>query len=389
MLASEMRLAGLALFASAQAALASGVWYVDGVDGSNDNNCKSRQEACKTIEHAISLASPGDFISVAAATYVENLGIPFSLEIAGSGAAATIIDGGRVASVVLSTNPSAQVILSGMTLRNGGGLGDGAGIYNDLSTMTLLNITISGNNARRGSGSPGFGGGIYNTPGSTLTVINSTFSGNSAEEGGAICNGGKLTIANSSFVGNTAIDGKGGGIRNYRTLTINNSTFSGNSVPGGIGGAIHNGEYVQQTGTLAINNSTISGNTAGDSGGIFNLKLTTTVIQNSIVANNSGGNCGGVMTSNGYNLSSDSSCSFDGAGDLSNTDPYLGPLQDNGGPTQTMALLEGSPAIDTGNPGGCTDGSGQLLKTDQRGKPRPDKEDSGGCDRGAYERQKD
>jgi hypothetical protein len=64
-------------------------------------------------------------------------------------------------------------------------------------------------------------------------------------------------------------------------------------------------------------------------------------------------------------------------------------LQNNGGPTDTMALLPGSPAIDSGNPGGCTDGQGHLLKTDQRGKPRPDKEDASGCDVGAYERQSD
>src|SRR5438105_13988144 len=67
----------------------------------------------------------------------------------------------------------------------------------------------------------------------------------------------------------------------------------------------------------------------------------------------------------------------------------LGLLQYNGGPTQTNALLSGSPAVDAGNPNGCTDGLGHLLKTDQRGKPRPDTEDPGGCDMGAYESQSD
>jgi hypothetical protein len=95
------------------------------------------------------------------------------------------------------------------------------------------------------------------------------------------------------------------------------------------------------------------------------------------------------MTSNGYNLSSDGSCDFSGPGDLNNTDPKLGPLQNNGGPTQTQALLPGSPAIDAGNPSGCTDNKGNLLKTDQRGAPRPGKEDTSGCDMGAYERQTD
>jgi hypothetical protein len=74
---------------------------------------------------------------------------------------------------------------------------------------------------------------------------------------------------------------------------------------------------------------------------------------------------------------------------MNNTDPMLGPLQNNGGLTQTMALLSGSPAIDAGNPAGCTDGSGHLLKTDQRGMPRPDPEDTGGCDIGSYESQND
>jgi len=78
-----------------------------------------------------------------------------------------------------------------------------------------------------------------------------------------------------------------------------------------------------------------------------------------------------------------------GPGDLNNTDPLLGSLQNNGGPTQTMALLSGSPAIDVGNPAGCTDGLGHSLKTDQRGMPRPDPEDKGGCDMGAYESQSD
>jgi len=124
-------------------------------------------------------------------------------------------------------------------------------------------------------------------------------------------------------------------------------------------------------------------------GGGINLVYGT--FQNSIVADNSGLNCYGYDTlkSDGYNLSSDSTCHFNGPGDMNNTNPNLGPLQNNGGPTQTQALLPGSPAIDAGNPSGCTDNKGKLLKTDQRGMPRPDSEDAGGCDIGAYERQGD
>jgi hypothetical protein len=71
------------------------------------------------------------------------------------------------------------------------------------------------------------------------------------------------------------------------------------------------------------------------------------------------------------------------------TDPKLGTLGNYGGPTQTIRLLSGSPAIDTGDPSGCSDAQGRLLTTDQRGYPRPDKEDTSSCDRGAYESQSD
>jgi hypothetical protein len=186
----------------------------------------------------------------------------------------------------------------------------------------------------------------------------------------------KLTIQN----GNTY---DGGGISNFGILMVENSIISRNIAVSP--GSITQGGGISASGAT-INNSTISGNSASYGGDIYG----SATLQNSIVANSSsGGNCSGTMTSDGYNLSSDSTCNFNSTGDLNNTDPKLGPLQNNGGPTQTQALLPGSPAIDAGNPGGCTDSQGHLLKTDQRGAPRPDKEDTGGCDMGAYERQSD
>jgi hypothetical protein len=176
--------------------------------------------------------------------------------------------------------------------------------------------------------------------------------------------------------------GNGGGIYvPAGTLTINKSTVSGNSAYGGGGGIVAGG-------LTTINNSTISGNNAHShpqGGGIYG----SATLQNSIVANSINGNCYGTVTSHGYNLSSDNTCNFDSSGDGYNINPLLGPLQNNGGPTQTMALMPGSPAIDAGNLSGRTDGNGHLLTTDPRGMPRHDPEDSRGCDMGAYEKQND
>jgi hypothetical protein len=399
--------------ALASTALAGTTWYVNGVSGSDGNNCLSSTTACKTIGHAISLASSGDSVRVAAATYsYQNLSISISLVILGSGASTTIIDGGASGRVVTVSN-GAHVTLSKLTIRNGKA-NFGGGI-NNAGTLALTNSTVSGNLAPipcihffvfcEISAGTASGAGIYNS--GALTISNSTISGNHAGSycnanpcsafGGGIYNRGTLMmIKNSTLTGNSAGTacstslscsvGVGGAFyTSGGTVTLNNSTVYGSNayrcsgVCGGTGRAIVNG-----SGNLAINNSTISGNPAG---GIFNGSTAT--LQNSILAKNSGKNCGGTITSHGYNLSSDGSCAFSNSGDRDNTSPVLGTLGNYGGPTPTIPLLTGSPAIDAGNPGGCTDGLGHLLKTDQRGMPRPDPEDSGGCDMGAFERQGD
>jgi hypothetical protein len=401
----------LSLVLAPAAALAS-TWYVNGVSGSDANNCLSATTACKTIEHAISGAASGDSIRVAAATYSESLTINISLAILGSGANTTFIDGGARTRVVTIPNTAAHVTLSNLTIRHGQAT-VGAGINNS-GTLTLTNSTVSGNSApipcrrmfvicelRFGTAA---GGGIYNS--GVLTISNSIISGNHAGSycnanpcfalGGGINNSGTLMIRNSTFTGNSASTacstslscsvGAGGAFYTYGgTVTLNNSTVTASSASrcsgtcGGAGGTIVNG-----SGNLALNNSTVSGNSAG---GIFNSGSVT--LQNSIISSNSARNCTGTITSRGYNLSSDGSCALSNSGDRNNTNPLLGTLGNNGGPTPTIPLLAGSPAIDAGNPNGCTDGHGNLLKTDQRGLPRPDPEDTGGCDMGAYERQQD
>lgn len=353
---SGFLLAALCLMLSS-IAMATTTWYVNGVSGNDSNNCLSATTACKTIGHAISLASSGDAVKVTAATYRENLTLPFSITMSGSNAATTIVDGGAINSVV--TVSGSGVTLSKLTFRNG--RAEWGGGINNTGTLTVNSCSISGNI----SVGRGFRGA----------------------EGGGIFNTGKLTINNSTISGNTArgsAGGAGGGIFSAGTLGITNSTISQNGTVGG-GGGILTGGY---SGNLSLNSVTISGNSSAFGGGV-DFPYGSATIQNSIVANNSGGDCSGTLTSHGYNLSSDGTCNLTNTGDLNNTNPQLGPLQYNGGPTQTMSLPAGSPAVDAGNPNGCTDGLGHLLKTDQRGMPRPDPEDSRGCDMGAYERQSD
>jgi hypothetical protein len=125
-----------------------------------------------------------------------------------------------------------------------------------------------------------------------------------------------------------------------------------------------------------VTNSTLSGNFAASGGGIHNDTGGTATLKNTIIANSvSGGECAGSLVSLGNNLDSANTCGLGVAGDLSNTNPKLGPLQDNGGPTLTHALLEGSPAIDAGD-------DSAAPATDQRGVSRPQ---GAASDIGAFE----
>ena len=372
--------------ALAPTAIASTTWYVNGVSGSDTNNCLSAETACKTIGRAVSLAASGDAIMVAAATYNENLTIGISLAITGTGARTTIVDGGGVNRVVTIPKTNTVVTLSTLTIRHGltgsspPPAGCGGGIYNS-GTLTINEGTISGNQVNGGVEVLGLGGGICN--GGRLTINTTTISGNTITRlawGGGIYNfAGTLTINDSTISENTALEAAGMMI-DGGTVVINNSTISGNR--GLLCGGIDGGPVA-----IAINNTTISRNIAPNGGA--GLCVTPT-IQNSIVANNSGGNCIAGAISHGYNLSSDNSCNFNGPGDLNDTEPKLGILGNHGGPTPTIPEMLDSPTVDAGNPSGCRDSQDHLLKTDQRGYPRPgkDKHDHR-CDMGAYERQTD
>ncbi|MEM4412690.1 MAG: choice-of-anchor Q domain-containing protein [Candidatus Caldarchaeum sp.] len=281
-----------------------------------------------------------------------------------------------------------DLTLRDVTVRNGCADGANGGGIDNLGTVTITNSTISGNSANYGGGGIGnaggiaitnstisgnsarqWGGGIINF--GTVIITNSTISGNSADLGGGIINANRVTLTNSTISNNSA--NYGGGIYNYSvgTVTLTNSTISGNRARG-FGGGIYN-----QEGTVNASFVTIANNSAGSGqgGGIFHV-LGTVNIKNSIVGNNTAGDCSGSISSSGGNYDSDGSC-FGGSGDVI----FLGPLQNNGGPTQTHALLGGDPL---GGAADCTDVSNNQVNADQRGSPRLV---GGQCDAGAYELQ--
>jgi len=237
-----------------------------------------------------------------------------SVTINGAGADVLALDG-NATSRAFQTVTGQTVSISGLTIRNGQG-GEGGGILNaDTATLSIINSTLSGNTA-------GFGGGVFNS--GTLIIINSTFSSNMASEGGGIYNSGSgmLTITNSTFSGNAASE-TGGGVFNIGTLQLANSTVSDNSAAFLAGGILN----------------------------FNNLEIGSTILDRGDSGVSIYSNGDGLVTSLGYNISSDDGSGIlTGPGDQTNTDPMLGPLQDNGGSTFTHALLPGSPAVNAGDP---------------------------------------
>ncbi len=287
----------------------------------------------------------------------------------------------------------------------------GDGIYNEGGTIQMQNSTVQGNT---GSGIESFisgttvdiqithsnffsngvsGIGAINA---NLTITEGTIKDNPFS--GIMMNGGSLTLTDSVVLDNhTNYDG--GGIAGYNLgdAAITNTTISGNSSTGSGGGLylwgmgmgaalkLHNvtisgnragttgGGLEAGSGVLELNNVTLAQNTAASAGGLHSAA--TVHVTNTILAGNAGGNCGGTIMSDGYNLDTTDACALAGPSDLSGMPAMLGPLQNNGGFSETHALLPGSPALETGNDSTC-------LPTDERGIARPQ---GLHCDIGAFE----
>jgi len=338
-------LLGLSLALPAPAVRAGLVrWVVPTTDGPMlQTECLSILNFC-SLREALAAAADGDTIQFhpqTTGTIVLDatqgaLPVTHAVTIAGPGAGTLAVDGGK-AVTVFTVNTGVTATIGGLTIQHGTGT-DGGGIDN-LGTLTVTNSTLTSN-------SSGTGGGIYN-------------------------NRGTLTVTSSTFTGNTA-GGAGGGIFNAGTLTVTNSTLSGNTANAGAGGGILN------QGTAMVTNSTLTGNSSGNfGGGILNVGRAT--LTNALVANNpTGGDLNGTFTGS-HNLVDDAANAGDFIngmnGNLVGHPALLGPLATYGGPTQTVPLLPGSPAIDQGS---CATGY-----HDQRGIATV----GAACDIGAFERQ--
>ena len=332
----------------------------DPAPGACDSDCSLR-EAVRAANAGLggdTIAIPAGRFRLTIAGAAENaaatgdLDLTKSVTIQGAGARQTLIDGSGI-DRVFDVASGVTTLIADVTVTGGLVDGNGGGIAS-AGTLTLLRDTIADNEATTVGNNPG--GGVSSS--GIVTVTQSTISGNRAYNGGGIAVAGTATITDSTIAGNRAgglgSNGDGGGIS-------------------GSGGA-----------SLTLTGSTVAGNHAfngaGSGGGI---DVPAVTLRTSIVANNraheSNGsasyvdNCAGTVTSNGHNLSDGHDCGLTATGDRQDADPRLGPLQDNGGSTDTEALLAGSPAIDAGD---------TCAALDQRGTTRPR---GASCDIGPYE----
>jgi hypothetical protein len=326
-----------------------------------------RDHGLGSLRAAIANAAAGDTIEFAEGLRAVNLttaplSIYQDLQINGPGA--NLLTVRRKAAVgipafrVFHIFGPARVTLSGLTIANGLEQGTGAGIDNE-SNLVLSGCAVSHNKGQNG-------GGIFNR--AILTIKACTISDNSAEEGtdgGGICNGGEgeITISRSTIARNSAH--YGGGIANFGLVTITNSTVAANAASGTAGGIYNAPGGPPDPIVVRARNTIVASNTA-----------------------TSFPDFAGRFRSMGYNLIGSTAgiveITGDKTGNQRNVDPLLGVLRNNGGPTMTLALHPGSPAIDKGDSGAAV--------ADQRGSSRPvddpnlaNAQEGNGADIGAFE----
>ena len=263
----------------------------------------------------------------------------------------------------------------------------GGGIYNESdSTLAISDSTISQNTADEG-------GGIYNDQDSAATICDSTISDNTAGQGGGIFNEGTLAITGSTVSNNSAggFSGSGGGILSGGATTLINSTVADNSSSDGGCGILETG------GTLSAVNCTIAynvvpypyGSSIPDGLGL-RVQSATVTLDNTIIALNTYTEYGGTGSQDNFFVDASSTLAAASANNLIGpsfanstlangvdgnqvgvVNPGLSVLGNNGGPTQTIALMPGSRAIDAGSNVLAVDASGSVLATDQRGTGFP------------------
>jgi hypothetical protein len=327
-----------------------GAFNVDTQRDGNDGECA---RDC-TLREAIALGSgQGTFIMVPAGVYKLTLGelvLRNNTTIVGAGLSSSSAAGARTTIIdaqgrsrVVNVPANSATIVAGVTL-TGGRAADGAGaLVGNNGGLQLVNAVIDGNVAT------GRGGGAH-APAGTIILTASTVSNNRAAAGGGIALDTQAVLSSfaSTISGNTA-SGSGGGVTSLGSMALQNVTIADNTAASGGGVFIEPG-----------------GNSGGDS------------VNNTIIGVNAGGSCGGAFGTEPHfgwtgNIGSDATCNFLAGEGRNSLNPQLGALRNNRGPTDTMALQSGSPAINAGDTNRC-------FGRDQRGA-----EAVGVCDIGAFE----
>jgi hypothetical protein len=262
----------------------------------------------------------------------------------------------------------------------------GGGIDVAHGSLKLIDSVVTRNRATSSDGGGIRTFTIFGVKTSYATIIRSSITRNhAADEGGGIYTiGQRAVILDSTISANTSVVG-GGGAANYATMTMRNDTVANNSTQGSGGGVSNGAGATLNDVTVARNKADSSNAGSAMGGGLFSGNMSSFKVSNSLIALNTlgsgpgdaGPNCFGAFTSAGNNMrtSNDTGCTgFTGKGDFVNKKPKLGPLANNGGLTQTIALLTGSPAISKASP-----------KTSERRDQRGHERDPNHPDIGAFE----